>query len=104
MADIDVADAAAEGTGIAVLIGVELGADNTAPMYQTLRETAARPSPIAACHALQESIEADFPHHTFAVVANIRAKYLQWTHVMRHLGIASDLTPAAYVRAAQADG
>lgn len=54
------------------------------------------PDPIRACWELWASIKGDWPGHTAAVIANDRAKYLDWDRKMRAIGF-TDNDPAKYV-------
>lgn len=95
----------AVGAGRAALVGVDLDDPAKGAMHQVIAEGPRHPDPITSCWALHRSIAGDFPTHTFAVVANKRAKYLKWRVVMQGLvGADSDaLSPDAYLAAAGKD-
>lgn len=87
------------GSGRAALIALDLDRpDIDGPLHQVFLESPACPSPIAACHALRGSIEADFPGRTWGVLANERARFLEWRARMAAL-LGPDeaaYTPAAF--------
>lgn len=91
--------ASAEGTGRAALLGLDLDEPDGVAMHQAFSERGSCTDPIAACHALRESIEGDFPTHTFTVVANDRARYLAWHARMCELAGPGPYSPADFAAA-----
>lgn len=91
--------ASAKGTGRAVLLGVDLDDEDGGVMHEGFSERGSCSDPIASCHALRESIEDDFPTHTFTVVANERARYLTWRVRMVGLLGAGSYSPADFAAA-----
>lgn len=91
-------EAAAEGTGVAALMSIDLDHPEVdGAMFTVFREDEGAENPIGSCQGLQRSLRADFPTHTFTVAANTRAKYLMWQRHCAGLGMPADtLTPADF--------
>lgn len=91
--------ASAKGTGRAALLGLDLDDPDSGAMHEQFSERGSCTNPIASCHALRDSIEGDFPTHTFTVIANERARYLAWEARMVGLLGPGSYSPADFAAA-----
>ncbi|MEW9530672.1 hypothetical protein [Microbispora sp. NPDC049125] len=86
--------------GRAALVSMDLanpGGRNGGPMYHDFVEgEGSDHDPILRAQALQESIEDDWPNHTYAVLYNARAQYLATARQMREIGF-ENYTPQEYL-------
>ena len=80
--------------GRAALVSMDLENPGV-PMYQDFIEGDDTRDPIDRCWTLWESVKDDFPKHTASVIANSRAKYLDYAAQMQRLGVSP--TPEKYL-------
>lgn len=87
--------------GRAALVSMDLenpGGDLGGPLWQDFEEgdeNLDQLDPIARCWSFWEATKDDFPTHTASVIANNRAKYLDYAQMMKQLGV--DPTPEKYL-------
>lgn len=90
---------AKKGTGVAVLVIVDLEQPDEHFMHQQVRESETITNPHEHARALWRSVADDWPTCTHTVLSNDRADYLRWKALMDRLIGAQGNTYAAYVEA-----